>query len=328
MNTKVTVIVPVYKAASYIEKCACSLFNQTLTNIEFIFIDDASPDDSILKLEKVIADYPEIKKNIRIIHNPENLGPAISRDKALDLATGEFIIFVDSDDYIDENMLEVMYVEAINAKADIVVSDMSIEYKSKTIYFSDYVSENREEYFQDMLTNQKSSPSLCNKLIKRELYLDPQCRNNGKAKYMEDKYVCTRLYYFASKITKINRAFYHYNKKNTDSTTHKYNREHFESLIFFWENIDRFLLINNISEQYAQLVIQAKIKDKVKLMMYVDSYILRKEFRQLFYEDEINTIIYLKTSERLMLFFIQKKMFIFTTLLRQLIELKTYLLKR
>ena len=328
MKTNVTVIVPVYKAANYIEKCAYSLFNQTLKNIEFIFIDDASPDNSILKLEKVIVEYPEKKKNVSIIHNPENLGPAISRDKALNIANGEFIIVVDSDDYIDENMLEVMYAEAIKTNSEIVVCDMSIEYKNKTIYFNDYVSENKIEYFPDMLSNQKSSPSLCNKLIKRHLYLNPQSRNNGRAKYMEDRFVCTRLYYFASKIIKINRAFYHYNKKNTNATTHKYSREHFESLIIFWENIDRFLLVNKIYEHYKELVIQTKIKDKIKLMMYVDSYIVRKEYGHLFNEYQANKYIDLKIGEKLMLFFIQKKMFIFTTLLRKLIELKTFVLKK
>lgn len=328
MNTKVTVIVPVYKAESYIEKCAYSLFNQTLTNVEFIFVNDASPDNSILTLEKVVSEYPEIKKSVTILHNSENLGPAISRNRALDIAKGEYIIVVDSDDYIDENMLEVMYIEALKTKADIVVCDMSIEFENKTIYFNDYVSEDKSDYLAEMLTNQKSSPSLCNKLIKKDLYINSNCRNNGKAKYMEDRFVCTRLYYYASKIVKINRAFYHYNKKNTNATTHKYGREHFESLKNFWNDIDRFLVDNEIHEKYKELVIRTKLKDKIKLMMYVDSYITRKEYSFLFDENLTSKYVDLKIGEKLMLFFIQKKMFIFTTLLRKLIELKTMLSKK
>ena len=322
MNPEVSVIVPIYDVSSSIERCAYSLFNQTLKNVEFIFVNDATPDDSIEKLENVLKLYPELVPNVKIIHHTKNCGTAIARNAALSHTNGNYILMVDSDDYIDTDMLNSLYTKAVNANADIVVSDLLIEYKKKTIYCSDYLSSNPDDHFKDMLLSEKSSPSLCNKLIKKDLYMLPQNRNTFQMKYMEDRYVVSRLYFYAKKIVKVDRAFYHYTKQNPVSSTNFITHNHFENTLLFWSSMDKFMLSNNIQNEYAELVSRLKTNDKVKLMFYTTSVEDRKTFSEIFSEEGKMSFDTLKLSEKVMLKLLRKRMFKTTWLLREIVYLK------
>lgn len=123
MNTKVSVIVPIYNCAQYIGKCVDSLMNQTLDEIEVIFIDDHSKDDSYNELLKSLAQYPERAKNAIVKQHEENKGVSRTRNEGIDLASGEFIAFCDSDDWMDKRMYEKMYQTAKAESAEIVICD-------------------------------------------------------------------------------------------------------------------------------------------------------------------------------------------------------------
>ena len=97
----VSILVPVYKVEDYIERCARSLFEQTYSNLEFIFVDDCSPDDSVEILGRIMDDYPARKEAVRIIRHNHNRGSAASRNTALDNGSGEFVFAVDSDDWLE-----------------------------------------------------------------------------------------------------------------------------------------------------------------------------------------------------------------------------------
>ncbi|MES9697320.1 glycosyltransferase [Bacillus sp. JJ927] len=99
-----SVIIPVYNAEKYITQCIESLLNQTLRECEFIFINDGSTDNS----EKIIEDYKKINDRITLI-NQENQGVSIARNRGLDVSTGEYVGFVDADDYIEKDMYEMLY---------------------------------------------------------------------------------------------------------------------------------------------------------------------------------------------------------------------------
>ena len=103
---KVSVIIPIYKVEAFIERCAATLMEQTLPEVEYIFVDDATSDNSIDVLEEVIARYPQRKGQVRIVHNAENKGLPAARNTGLALATGEYIFHCDSDDYVEPSMLE------------------------------------------------------------------------------------------------------------------------------------------------------------------------------------------------------------------------------
>lgn len=98
---KVSVIIPVYNVEKYIEHCARSLMEQTLMDIEYIFVDDCTPDHSMEILQRVLTDYPERLESIRIIHHTQNSGLATVRNTGLQIAQGEYIIHCDSDDWVE-----------------------------------------------------------------------------------------------------------------------------------------------------------------------------------------------------------------------------------
>lgn len=103
-------MVPIYGVEKYIERCARSLFEQTYENLEYIFVDDCTPDKSIEILERVMEDYPNRKEQVRIIRHEHNRGLAAARNTALDAATSPFITHVDSDDYLSLDAIR-LFVE-------------------------------------------------------------------------------------------------------------------------------------------------------------------------------------------------------------------------
>ena len=127
---KVSVIVPVYGVEKYIERCDRSLFEQTLEDIEFIFVDDCTPDKSIEILKNVLEDYPLRKKQVLIISHEKNMGLPIARQSGLKVASGDYIIHCDSDDWVDTTMYEKMYNKAIEDGSDVVVCDSLLSTKN------------------------------------------------------------------------------------------------------------------------------------------------------------------------------------------------------
>ena len=120
---KVSVIVLIYNTGKFLERCVRSLMEQTLTDIEYVFVDDASTDNSLTVLEKTLADYPDRKPFVKLIRNEHNLGQAASRIEAIKITTGEYVIHCDSDEYVDKRMYEVLYNKAVNEHLDMVCCD-------------------------------------------------------------------------------------------------------------------------------------------------------------------------------------------------------------
>lgn len=110
---KVSVIIPVYGVERYIEQCARSLFSQTMRDgIEYIFVDDCSPDKSIEILEDILREYPHREPQVKIIRHTENQGIGGTRRTGVKNATGEYIIHCDSDDWVEPDMYEMLYGKA------------------------------------------------------------------------------------------------------------------------------------------------------------------------------------------------------------------------
>ena len=117
---RVSVIIPIYKVEKYIERCAISLLEQTLPDIEIIFVDDCSPDDSMRLLDSVLLKYSDLFPNIKIIHHEVNSGSAVARITGIKAAEGEYIAFCDSDDWVDKEMYAYLYSGAQASGADMV----------------------------------------------------------------------------------------------------------------------------------------------------------------------------------------------------------------
>ncbi|MBM7604641.1 glycosyltransferase involved in cell wall biosynthesis [Metabacillus crassostreae] len=183
--SKVSVVVPIYNAEKNIEKCIRSVLNQTFLDFELILVNDGSTDNSL----KICKKYQEQDKRIIVI-NKDNEGSCATRRKGLDVASAEYIMFVDADDWIHRRTIETLYDSTINDKVDITVCNMFrvlgnsklIKQKNKSVYFNENRTYNKEEIKSKLVVayfhGHPFPPSLCAKLYKKELL-----QNSGK--YLE-----------------------------------------------------------------------------------------------------------------------------------------------
>ena len=121
---KVSVCVPVYNVEKYIEKCVRSLFEQTLEDIEYIFVDDCSQDQSLNILHRVLTEYPQRQNSVKIVRHKCNLNITAARQTAINIASGEYVIMCDSDDWVEPDMYETLYRTAVSNHADIAYCDL------------------------------------------------------------------------------------------------------------------------------------------------------------------------------------------------------------
>lgn len=121
---KVSIIVPIYNVEKYLDRCIQSLVNQTLNDIEIILVDDGSPDNC----PSMCDEYAQKDNRIKVIHK-QNAGLGYARNSGLEIAIGEYIAFVDSDDYVDTSMYETLYKKAITISADAVFVDLKLKFQ-------------------------------------------------------------------------------------------------------------------------------------------------------------------------------------------------------
>ena len=215
---KVSVLIPVYGVEKYIEKCARSLFEQSAQDVEYIFVDDCSPDSSIALLNKVLEEYPHRRAQVSVIRHPRNIGLAAARNTALQHATGEYVLHVDSDDYLEPNAVEVLALKARQENADIVVFDFFHEFKHKSVRATEQIPEDKRDYILRLVRRQ-AVVGVCGKLIRRNLYVANGISAIEGLNYGEDYVVTPRLAYFAGKIVKLDFPLYHYIHFNSGSYT-------------------------------------------------------------------------------------------------------------
>lgn len=212
-NPKVSVYIPIYNVSKYIERCARSLFEQTLNDIEFIFVDDCSPDDSVNKIEKLLLDYPDRKKQVKIIKHSKNQGIAATRKTGLSHCKGIYVIPCDSDDWIEKDMYEKMYNIANSTNADIVQCDFLFEYKEEASLFKINEQKSNLDYIND--TTQIFT--VWNRLVKRDLIEKYSIYPYKGINMYEDMSVVVRYLYYSKVIKTIHEPLYHYNKTNVQS---------------------------------------------------------------------------------------------------------------
>ena len=166
---KVSVIVPIYKVERFIARCVTSLMKQTLQDVEYIFVDDATPDQSLSILQEVLVAYPERKKYVKILHHKDNQGLPAARNTGLEVSEGEYIFHCDSDDYVEPDMLETLYNEALKNNADIVWCDWFLTFGQNERYMKQPNYNTPLEAVKAMLGGAMKF-NVWNKLVKRELY--------------------------------------------------------------------------------------------------------------------------------------------------------------
>lgn len=253
---QVSVIIPIYKAEQYIEQCAHSLFKQSLQAIEFIFVNDCSPDKSIEILESILKQYPNRIAHTKIIHHKYNRGSAAARNTGRATAQGEYVIDCDSDDWVDSNMYEIMYTTAKEKDADIAICDWEEIYPSTVR--SIHINPPTDNYNCVVaLLSGKMHGSLVNKLVKRSLYTKYNISCREDMNFCEDIYVTYRLFYFANSIAYINSPLYHYNKTNPNSyTSNQLSKSSQQGLITLSYEVNKFFREQNENREAIKKAIQ------------------------------------------------------------------------
>lgn len=201
---KVSVIIPVYGVEKYIERCARSLFEQTLDDIEYLFIDDCTPDCSIEILKQVLEEYPQRKPLVVIHHMKQNSGQAKVRKWGMENATGEYVIHCDSDDWVDRDMYRAMYEKAKEENADVVLCQYARTDGTEILPDLTYFNENT--LISDMLL-EKTNWSLCSRLCKKELYSDIHYPTQNMG---EDFHIVVQISLKSHHTAYIPRVYYYY----------------------------------------------------------------------------------------------------------------------
>ena len=228
----ISVVIPVYNVEKYIRKALDSVIGQTYANLEIITVDDGSPDNS----GKICDEYAAKDSRIKVIHK-ENGGQASARNLALPYATGEYLGFVDSDDWIDAEMYEEMYTLAQEEKTDIVICDMVDHYPTHEHYH--HASEFTDKF--------RVSPSACNKIFRRDFVGDI---NFPVGLWYEDFEFTTKNLMLTENISVIHKGFYHCHCRETSTMSNNNSEKNLNILSVFNHLID-FVENNSLTEKHG-----------------------------------------------------------------------------
>ena len=277
---KISVIIPVYNVYDYLDKCLSSLVNQTDTNFEVIIVNDGSTDDSQKIIDKYVSENANMHSYIK-----ENGGLASARNYGLKKATGDYILFLDSDDYYELNTIEVLKKEAQN-NDDIITFQMYIDENNK---ITEQNMEMEEFVFSENIPASKRlllyNPSACDKMFKKELFV----KNDFEfieGTYYEDLGTIPLLAMYTDKIKFTKHYLYHYLKReNSTMNKVKYNAK----------IEDIFLMIERIATTFKAKKLYDKYKDEIEYI-YIHHLLRAASIRFLNYDkydmvDKIRKII-------------------------------------
>ncbi|MDO5571651.1 MAG: glycosyltransferase family 2 protein [Bacteroidales bacterium] len=258
---RVSILVPIYNVERYLERCLISIFEQTYKNIQYVFVNDCSTDNSESILTSVIKKYPERNNDITIISHSSNKGLASSRKDALRNVTGDYFINVDSDDYIAGNAVEIIANKVDATPSDIIVFNgyEVIENKLK-ILSSGYIP-NKKKYLRKIILNQ-ASPSFCLKAFNTEFFNKSNILPIDGVDNGEDFSTVTPLVYLANKIDYIDEGLYYYNRDNSDSYTQSLNKSGINQLFMAAKAVEVFLKERSTDENIDILIAGMKIRIK------------------------------------------------------------------
>lgn len=228
MNYKLSVIIPVYNVAKFLDTCMDSLSKQTLREMEIIAVNDCSTDNSLEILQKYKEQFQD---SLQIIDSKKNTKQGGARNLGIAAARGEFIGFVDPDDYIEPTMFEKMYNQAIETNSDIVTCDYYIVSGNKKQYTHNDIAEGTvdEEYLKKLL-QRKYGWELWQQIYKRELFIENDIKFSPHL-FVTDLEIGALIFMYAKKVSKVREALYYYIKHDSATTTFKLNDEKIYDLI-------------------------------------------------------------------------------------------------
>ena len=219
-NILVSILVPFYKVEKYVGRCVESLFTQTYKNIEYVFVNDCSPDRSMEVINDYIDKYDIADKCKMIIHD-KNLGISASRNDCLDNMTGDYFLFIDSDDYIDEDMVELLVDAALKENADISGCGYIEEYADHSVKYPQVYTNDHDEMMR-AITLLTIKGVMWKLLVRSSIVTDnrEEVRFIPDRNMVDDYLFCCQIFYYAKRFAGVNRCMYHWIQYNPNNYTH------------------------------------------------------------------------------------------------------------
>ena len=241
---KFSVVIPVYNVKDYLEKCVKSVLAQRCEDYEIILVDDGSTDGS----GELCDTLATLSQRIRVIHKP-NGGLGDARNVGLEHATGDYLIFLDSDDYIDVTMLEELSAKLDETHADIITFGFRMDKDGDTSeVVIDPLPENKIFTLEDTPKLLLAVPNACNRVYRRALFMETGIRYPGRV-WFEDIRTTTKLFARAKSIVSVHRPYYYYLVRQ-DSITHNKNVDRNREIIEAFDDLLSWYQENGLFEQY------------------------------------------------------------------------------
>lgn len=261
----VSIVVPVYNAEAYIERCALSLLRQSYEELEIIFVDDCSTDAGPEVLRKTIARFPE--RNVKILRQPKNTGSAMARQRGLDEASGDYVIQVDSDDCVKVDYIEKLVAVAQKNKADIVICDFQYDYGNRQVHCHVNPPTDSHSLLNKVLAGSVHS-GLWNKLVQRKIFVEHNIRFTEGLNMFDDKSVFYRIADQADRIAYLSEPLYIYNKTNEGSITSRKRTRAIEPALMLIEQMEDYFSKRDASKDVWQSIEYFKVNVMRLILLY------------------------------------------------------------
>lgn len=261
-NPLVSIIIPVWNVERYILKCIKSVISQTYDNLEIIIIDDSSPDNSISIIKNFLISNSS-DRIIRFITHEQNTGLGGARRTGILQAKGEYVLSIDSDDWIESDYVEMVVKKAQEENSDIVISDYYVESKSKSFKFIQSFEGTGKDLVGKLMSG-KLQAFVWNKLIRRSLYYDNNIFPIIGIDMWEDMDIICKLASKTDRISYINKPFVHYNLQNFNSySTHNLSSKAINSIISTVNDLEQYFYN---SPEFKNELINLKARAKAYIL--------------------------------------------------------------
>ena len=285
---KVSFVVAVYGVEVYMEQCVRSLYGQTLEDIEIVLVDDCTPDRSMEIALRTLEEYPHRKEQVKVVRHEKNCGTREVRKSGIAVATGEYVINVDGDDWVEEDMAKSMYAKAKEVDADMVLCGFWWYGQKERRYRMPVPSDalGGTEAIRDATLNRRGWPNVWCRMIRREI-LASDNMVWPVADHIEDVVITTVATYYSKAIVFIEDPLYHY-RYNSHSMTNVGDKSHllkrYHDYVQNNELLSDFYERNGLNENYRHGMIVNKSYARNELLSLTGSRKYRKMWRRTYPE--------------------------------------------
>jgi len=262
----VSVIIPVYNAEPTLPANIDSLLKQTYTALELIFVNDCSTDKSLSYIKKHAEQFIEKEWLVHIVTHEENQGVACARNTGLEQAVGDFIYFLDADDYIEPQGIKLLVQHAMAQQADIVGCNWYLEFAQNKRKMNQASFASPLEAIMGIVQGTMRW-NLWLFLVKRSLYEKKQIRFSPGMNIGEDLQVMVKLFIEAKRVAFLNKPLYHYCQSNAQSLTKVYSERHIQELSYNVEEVEKVLLDSPFAVQLKDRFAWLKLHLKLPLLI-------------------------------------------------------------